>query len=394
MRNLTLALIFALGLAPIASPAETLTTRNGSDMFLAGNTVLSQISSEGDTFIAAETARPEGAALGDLHVIGFDVSVGSSTTADLYAAGATVDIRANVGSDTTAAGFTLRTLHNATTQGNARLAGNTVTIEGPVMGALSVMGRTVVLNAPVGGDVRITANTLRFGENAKVDGVLSYSTPSRVSVPEHVASAERVRYSELDFDGAWHDWRSVLPRGEMPTFPTAASLFRAFLVSVMFFMLLGALALGFMPNRLETMRKQIIAAPGRAMLLGVVGLSLLFGMVPITAMTIIGLPFVPIILLAIIVVWTLGYALGGYTVALHIWQALGGSAAPSPPLRVLLLAAAITVVALLNFIPFVGWVLNFTLVLLGIGAITRLVFAMFITDIDPKTDEDLPPIST
>lgn len=393
MRNVILALILAQGLTPFGSWAETVTTRNGGDVFLMGDTVLSELNSQGDAFVAAETAKLGGTSLGDLHVFGFDVSVGTDIAADLYVAGATVDISAKVGSDTSAAGFSLRTTPTATTDGNARLAGNTVTIDGPVVGALLVVGRTVILNAFVGGDVRITANSLTFGENAKVGGVLSYSTPKQITVPEEVAAADRVRYSELDFDGEWHDWRTVMPRGEMPVFPGVASVFGAFLISVLFFMLLGALALGFMPKRLETMRKQINAAPGRSMLLGVIGLSLLFGLVPITAMTIVGIPFVPINLLAIIVVWMLGYALGGYAVAMYVWAALGGADSPNSTTRILLLAAAITVVALFNFIPFVGWVVNFTLVLIGIGALTRAVFARFITDIDPALDADMTEIN-
>ena len=87
-------------------------------------------------------------------------------------------------------------------------------------------------------------------------------------------------------------------------------MFGAFIVSLLFFMVLGALALGFVPGQLERMREGIIAAPGRSILLGVIGLSLLIGLIPITVMTIVGIPFIPVFLLAIVVVWTVGYALG------------------------------------------------------------------------------------
>lgn len=372
----------------MGSAAETLNITNGTDLFLVGDTVLSEMNSQGDAFVSAEAAKLGGTSLGDLHVFGFDVSVGTDIAADLYAAGATVDISGKIGSDTSVTGFSVRTSPSATMAGNVRLAGNTVTIEGPISGALLVVGRTVILNAPVGGDVRITANSLSFGEHAKVDGILSYSTPKQVMVSDQVAAADRVRFSKLDFDGDWQDWRTIMPYGDMPVFPTTGSIFGTFLISLLFLMLLGALALGFIPKRLETMRTQISVAPGHSILFGVVGLSVLFGLVPITALTIVGLLFIPIILLAIIVVWTLGYALGCYTVAMYLWFALGGADAPSSIIRVLLLAAGITVVSIMNFIPFVGWVLNFTLVLLGIGAITRAVFAWFITDIDPAVTVD------
>ncbi len=41
-------------------------------------------------------------------------------------------------------------------------------------------------------------------------------------------------------------------------------------------------------------------------------------------------------------------------------------------------AAAIIFISLLNFIPFVGGVANYTLVLLGVGAMTRALFLWLI----------------
>jgi hypothetical protein len=46
----------------------------------------------------------------------------------------------------------------------------------------------------------------------------------------------------------------------------------------------------------------------------------------------------------------------------------------------------------LNFIPFVGWVANYTLVLLGIGAMTRAVFQSMLGNPGLALDVDLKPI--
>ncbi len=161
---------------------------------------------------------------------------------------------------------------------------------------------------------------------------------------------------------------------DMPAFPTFMSVMFGFVISLLFFLVLGALALGFMPDRLAKLQHSVADAPGRVLLLGIGGLSVLFGLVPITAMTIVGLPFVPVVLLAIVVAWTLGYALGAYSVAMRLWVGIGGAENPSNLARLLGFAAGIIFVALLNFIPFVGWVVNFALVLLGVGAMTRPIF--------------------
>ena len=178
----------------------------------------------------------------------------------------------------------------------------------------------------------------------------------------------------------------------MPIFPTFAAVLFGFLITLLFFLALGALMLGFMPKRLENMRAGIADAPGKSVLVGVVGLSMLFGMVPIIGMTIIGLLFVPIAVLIIIVAWTLGYALGTYSVAMRVWSAFAAYEEPGNVTRLLVFAAAITLVAMLNFIPFVGWVVNYTLVLLGIGAMTRAFFYRLLGNPGLAFDVDMKPI--
>lgn len=171
--------------------------------------------------------------------------------------------------------------------------------------------------------------------------------------------------------------------------PTTASMFFGFLVTLLFFVVLGAIALSFFPRRLEAMRASVSGAFWQTSLLGVVGLSLLFGAVPVVALTIVGLPFVPIFLLAIVVAWTLSYALGAYAVATRLWFGLGGDPEAGTFQRLAVFALAIIAIALLNFIPLVGWVANYTLVLLGLGAITRVIFAALIASPGPALDVDM-----
>lgn len=340
--------------------------------------------------MAARSVKVSGTTQGDLHVSGLDVSVNVDALEDLYVMGGSVVIRGAVAEDLTAAGFSLRTESSSHTQGNARLMGNSVTIEGPIEGALSIMGRDVIVNAAIKGDARILAQTLSFGPDAVVSGTLTYSTEEKMAVPDRVAAAERVVFEKVSGGRVWEEWQDV--GKDMPALPTFASIMFGFVISLLFFLVLGALMLGFMPKRLSKMRRSIATAPGQTLLLGVIGLSVLFGMVPIVALTIAGLPFVPVVLLAIVVLWTLGYALGAYSVAMRLWSGLGGHSEPGNIIRLSVFAAAIIFVALLNFIPFVGWMANYTLVLLGIGAMTRAVFQSLLGNPGVALDVDLKPI--
>ena len=392
-RNIAAACLL-VGLAMPAWGEPVMVTRNGTDTFIAGASVTETLDTQGDSFIAGQSAVARGISEGDLHVAGFDVSVSADTREDLYAVGATVVLRGAIARDLSALGFSVRTEDSAQTSGNARLLGNTVTIEGPVAGALSVTGREVVLNAPITGDVRILAKTLSFGPKAVVAGTLSYSLEDRIDVPERVAPASRVVYEKISLMDVWDDMAEMDHWREMPMLPTFASIVFWFIISLLFYVVLGALALGIMPKRLEAMRKSIVASPGRTLIAGIAGLSVMFGMVPITGLTIVGLPFVPIVVLGIIAAWTLGYALGAYAVAMRVWVGFGGDPEAKTISRLLVFAGAIITIALLNFIPFVGWVANYTLVLLGIGAMTTTLLTHFIGNSGQALDVDMKPIKS
>lgn len=369
--------------------ADTVLSELGGDTFVSGETVTQTLDASGDVFVAGRSTTVLGRMDGDFHASGFDVVIDADVGEDAYAAGAYVTLKGAIAHDLSAAGFTVRTEATSRVSGNARLAGATVVVDGPVDGALSVSGRDVLLNAPIAGDARVVAGTLRFGPKAVVSGQLTYTTDKRIEVPERVAPASRVAFEALTRDNLWREWESMR---EMPIFPTVASMFFGFLVTLLFFVLVGAIALGFTPKQVSWLRKSIAAAPGRTLLQGVVGLSILFGAVPVTGMTIIGIPFVPIAILSIVLVWTLAYALGAYAVAMRVWIGFGGEADPTTLTRLAVFAGAIIVVALLNFIPFAGWVANYTLVLLGVGAMTHAAFLALIPDIDPALDVDMRPM--
>jgi cytoskeletal protein CcmA (bactofilin family) len=373
-----------------AAWADTVRVENGGDTFHAGEVINETLATPGDVFATARTVNLSGDAAGDLHATGFDVMVTTNTAEDLYAFGGAVVIRGNVGRDLTLAGLSVRTDAGSATRGNARLFARTLAIEGPVRGALSAVGQDVFLNAAVDGDVRILAQSISFGPKATIAGTLTYSSTDAVAVPERVVPAQRVMFERLSPSEAWDEWDMM--HREMPVWPTFASLLFGYIVTLSFFVVLGAVVLGFMPARLEKMRQSTSAAPGQTILLGVIGLSMLFGMVPISGMTIIGLPFVPVVLLAIVVFWTFGYALGAYCVSLRVWTGFGGAPAPALVTRLLVFAAAITLVALLNFIPFVGWVANFTLVLLGLGAMTKAVFRFVTGKTGADFDINMQPV--
>lgn len=247
-------------------------------------------------------------------------------------------------------------------------------------------GSEVTINAAVKGDVWEMAETLLFGPRARIDGRPVYSTAAPVAIPAAVVPPERVTFEPSAVPDAM---RGARRRGweerRRPSWPAALSLISGGLIGVAFLLLVGGLLLGLAPRLVETTQAIAAARPGRSLLPGTCALSLLFGLMPVLAITLIGIPLVPVALLLAAVGWLPGYPLGVHAVMRRLVGNSGGRShapvsapAPSEPpysllLQILVLAVGLLLAALLNFVPVLGWMANIALVLLGLGAIaTRL----------------------
>jgi hypothetical protein len=362
----------------------------GADLFTTGDSGL-PVQAERDVLAAGPTIALEGTVAQDAQIAGLDVEVGAATAGDLTVAGASVSLRGPVGGDLTAAGLRLRVAPGAEVAGNARLVGARVTIDAPITGALAAFGAEVTLNSAVAGDAWLAGNDITFGPAARIDGTLTYSAPEPIAIPASVVAAGRIVYEPFDrmemmqdMRGAWDDW-------DMPSRPGPGALIGGFLVTLGFFVAIGALLLTLAPDQVRRLRQRIDARPGMTILIGTLGLSVLFGMVPISVLAVIGIPLVPVVLLTTVAVWTLGYLLGTYALAMRLLRSLGGDENPPILTRLLAVALGVTIAALLNFVPILGWMVNFALVLAGVGAMTATVLDRMSVTVVSARDTEMPP---
>lgn len=365
---------------------------HGGDLFIGGSGTARSLDAARDVFAGGASLTIDGTVAEDLHVSGFDVEVDARTDGDLYAAGGAVTIRAATDGDLSAAGFSLRTTPGAETGGNARMAGGTLTIEGPVAGALMAAGGEIIFDAPVAGDVWLTGQSITLGDDAKIGGKLIYSAPAEIIIPPGVIDADRITYRPLDRMKMFEEAREAWEGREYPTLPGFMSLFASFVLMLAFFIGLGAICLAFLPRQVAHLKRIADDRPGTVLLTGIVGLSILFGLVPVSAMTVIGLPLVPIVILTIVAIWVLGYVLGAYAVAMRLAGAFAPGNLPGRMGELGLLALTLIAAAILNFIPVLGWVLNFALVLFGIGAMASGLFERLIGPVGPARDAALTPL--
>lgn len=374
--------------------SEALPVEIGGDTFVSGSTVTQPISADRDLLAFGASVSLMGDVAEDVHAIGFDVEIDGAVGGDVVAAGGSVSVDGAVAGDVTATAMTLRTGPGAQISGNARLAGATVTIGGPILGALVAAGGKIVLNAPISGDVVLTGAQITFGPNAAIEGTLTYFSDERIEVPERVISADRVQFEPASESEMWRDFRDDWQDWDSPVELTPWTIVGGFLINLGLFIVIGAVLLSLAPGTVRRLRRRADARPGMVILTGTIGLAILFGSIPVSVLSIVGLLLVPILALLIIAIWILGYILGAYVLAMRVMRGLGGAESPSIIMRLIALAVGVTVVALLNFIPFIGWMANFALVLLGIGAITTALFDSFMTGLEADLGQSLEPLDT
>lgn len=363
--------VVASALLSTATLAEQVTESLGGDVFVSGSSPSMSNDAPRDVFAAGFSPTVDANVAGDLHMAGFNVNARGRVAQDLYAAGSSIAVQSTVDQDVTAAGFSVHLTKDGSVGGNVRIAAGTTNIESPVAGSLRVSAGEIKLDAPVNGDVKLTAGDISFGPQARIAGKLVYAARKKIDVPASVITPERVRYTAISGDVVGDVGDTI--KDAVPS-PWAAfvALVGGFLVTLTFYLVVSVLFQSFAPDTVARLRGIAGGHLGKALLLGFIGLATLVGLVPVSLIIIVGIPVIPVVLLAIVVAWILGYLLGAYALAMRVAEAFN-LAVTSPVAKLLTVALGITVLAILNFIPFVGWIFNLAVMLLGLGAITAVI---------------------
>ncbi|UPV75526.1 polymer-forming cytoskeletal protein [Halorussus limi] len=298
------------------------------------------------------------------------VEEGETVAEDLTAFGGTVVVRGTVDGDVTAfAGnvfvegrvngdldaFAGNVRVNGTVTGDANVAGGNFLLAegGRIGGQLEAATGNAVVEGEIGGTARVGAGTIRLGPSAAVGGDFVYDGDLD-RAPGARIDGEVRREPDLDLGVGFTG----------PLFPNWVGAVYGFVANFV----LGAIALLVFPRFSAGVADRAAADPLRS---AGVGLLLFVGVPVLLVLLFISLVGIPLGLLGILLygfaLW-LGYvygafALGGWLVGL----ADGDS-------RWVALAVGLAVVSLVGFVPILGGLLQFVVLLLGLGALAAGVW--------------------
>lgn len=311
----------------------------------------------------------EGQTVSQVNAVGGDVIVRGTVTGDVNAAAGNVVVAGTVQGDVNVATGNLRIIGAVGGDVSAG-AGNVDLAEtGTVAGNVEVGAGDVRIDGTIGGDARIGAETIHLGETASIAGSLTYD--GRLTGNEGAVAGDVTRDRTLG-----------------PTSLTELQPLRSWVAALYAFianLLLGTALLALFPRFSEAVADRVAFDPIRV---GLVGLGVLLGvplLLVLAALTIVGIPLaLGGSLLFLFVAWV-GLVYGRFALGMWLLSLASGTRsrnsvdegdglADRPDARWIGLILGLVIGGGVALVPVVGDLVNLLVFLLGLGALTAVLY--------------------
>ena len=355
-----------------ARPAEAIEIRSGESVSVNIGEIID------DTLIASgRVVTIDGEVTGDLIVFAQSIEIAGSVHGDIYSFGRTIEVDGRAGGGF--AGFgqvirigdsigqsvygfaqSLRSSPDATIEGDLFAFGENIHVGGSVGRNVTVFSNTLTISGEVKRDVTFGGRLATVQSSAAIGGNLDVGLPDEESLEvdsaANVAGETNVEVPEpgqdADEDGILSVWTIAW---------TALWLVTAFLSGLLLLWALPALRRVPLDNL-----NGILTSAG----LGFVLVTATPVLAVVLAVTLIGLPAG----LVIAAVWALSLYVSKIVVAHFLGNALLRPKQEDIRSLLLPLLAGLVLVLLAVSLPYVGWVINLLLVIIGLGAMGQALY--------------------
>ena len=353
-------LAIALIIAPAAGAqeaGETVVQRGQvkEDLYLAGGTVNVEADVDGDVAAAGARVTIDQRVSGDVFAVGGSVDLRARVGDDARLAGGEVTIRGTIGDHLIATGGSVMLAPESDVGGRTWLSGGTLEINGRIGRELKAAGGTIIIAGDIGGDANLIAEHIDIRPGARIRGALNYRSPN----PAVIAPDARV-------DG-------VIVQSPMEGRPARAGRFGGTLFALLSLFATAVVLYFLFPRFASAAAGELRAAPWRSLGLGIAVLAGGPLVVLLLVGSVLGLWLALIVLALYALLLLAGYLTGVLSAADAALQATrrGGTGRGGTLAAV---AAVLVVLALLRWIPVLGGLISFALLLLGLGALTHALW--------------------
>lgn len=393
-------LLLVLLALPIAGAAQA-----GSGITVADDGFIAQGEAvDDDLFISGEKVQVDGDVNGDVFATGQEVVINGNVAGNVFLTGQILEVNGAVDGSVFGAGYSLNMGPTSQVSGNIYSAGFSFeSIAGSVIDRnLYSVGYQAIVDGNVGRDAlfsgaafRLNGNvgrdlTVEISESSDTSDAPDFYMPGEVEViePGYVKSAQATVGGEIDYQVTQYDTGTS---GEEVVAVAAADAVRNRVGEFVALFLVGAVLLTAWPTQTRRIEEQIQKQPLQSLGWGlalvilfpvvlilaivlVIMLAILLGIVTLGELvsTVLGFGMIGIAILSVVfgfVLWMASKAIFGHLVGEKFFDRLSPSTLDSRWGALLALAVGVLIYELLRIIPFVGAVVAFFVVLIGLGAV-------------------------
>lgn len=290
----------------------------------------------------------KGSVGGSANLAGSTVTVAGKVADNLRAAGSDVTVSGPVGGNAALAGAAVTLAGSGKITRDLFVGGNQIDIEGSVGRNLHVSSDQVTVNAPVGGDVILQARQVSIGPEAVIKGNLVYTSPMQAKIDPgaHIVGKTVFNKGEVKNEGF----------GPLKWFLWAAGFVALFIV--------GLVPLTIAPKAAVDIAQTVLRSPWLSLLIGFIVLVVIPAAVVVLMFTVVGIPLaVGVTMIYLIMLYMSRIPVG---LAIGRWILARDGREPS---RYLAFFVGLLIFWILTAIPYVGPIISFAGLLVGLGAV-------------------------
>lgn len=323
------------------------------DLYLAGGQVDLYASVAGDVVVAGGQLNLEGNVRADVTAAGGDIELRGTVADDARIVGGNLRVLAKINDDLVAAGGRIQVASTADIGGSAWLAAGDVLVDGKIGEELHARGGKVIVTGSIRGNAEIWAEHIEIASSATIIGNLRYKSPRPAIIAEGARIEGKVTHVPVEILAA----------------PVIAGFLLGGVLILLSLVVTGAVLYLVFPGVASACSKTISDKPWASLGYGLA----VFAAVPFVAVLLlstgIGVFLALLLLAAYFVMLLLGYIAGAYYVA-ELGMRKFNKDKAGKTMHVVSLGLALAVLFIVNIIPVFGSLLNWLVLLAGIGALS------------------------
>jgi cytoskeletal protein CcmA (bactofilin family) len=360
--------LFIPSLLQAQEAGETVVMRGtiDQDLYVAGGTVDVLADVNGDVIAGGGQVNIDNTVSGDILAGGGNVSIRARVGDDVRVAGGNITISGSVGDDLIAGGGQLLLAPSATVGGRAWLGGGNVQINGKVGKGVKAAGNHVVIAGDITGDVELYAESIDIEPGAVIRGNLTYYSREEARIANGAEITGTVK-------------REPLGPGKEAREHARGFGYVARLALSITLMITGIVLYLLFPTASVGAARTINESPWKSLGLGFAILAATPLVVLLLCISFLGIWLGLLALAVYLMFLLLGFLTGILNIGDWGLRLIDRAKTATKGWRVLSIIAALLALWIVRFVPVLGGLLAFAILLFGLGALTLYLWRRYVS---------------